>query len=463
MPTINDLFSVGRLSLSAQQQALHVTGNNIANANTEGYTRRRVNIEPGTPYKSPIGYIGTGARATDIQRIRDNFIDSRINESKQDLGRWEARKESMDRVEILFNEAGGVGLNSVMSNFWDSWQDLANNPSGANERVIVVSRSELLVDTIQTKRTELTMVQTGINTSIVTSVSEINALAAQIDDLNRQITSMEQSGYVANDHRDRREQALKALSELIDFSSIEEPGGQVRITLGDGHTLVGTPGTPAFGQLTTVVNAGTGFDDVVWDTAPGAAINGSISGGKIKGWLETRDTTVAGYVSQLDALAADLITTLNTLHAAGYDLHGNTGIAFFTGTDASNIAINPVVSGDPSAVAAASDLAGVPGGNGNAIAISTLRQALTMNGGTATYDDYYSSMVSNIGIKTAEAQFNHDFNKDALQQFENYRDSISGVSLDEEMINMVKFQQAYQASAKIITTVDQMLTTLMNM
>ena len=463
MPTINDLFSVGRLSLGAQQQALHVTANNIANANTEGYTRRRVNIEPGVPYESSIGYIGTGARATDIQRIRDNYIDGRINESTQDFSRWESQKESMYRVEVLFNEANGVGLNNAMANFWDSWQDLVNNPSGANERVIVISQSELLANTLQTKRTELGTVQGNINTSIVTSVSEINVLAAQIDDLNLQITAMEQSGYVANDHRDRREQTLKALSELIDFSSIEEPGGQVRVTLGDGNILVGTAGNPAFGQLTTVTNPGTGFDDIVWTTAPGVPINNAISGGKMKGWLETRDTIVAGYVSQLDTLAADLITALNTQHASGFDLSGNTGTAFFTGTDASNIAVNPVVVADPSTVAAASDLAGVPGGNGNAIAIANLRDALTMNGGTATYDDYYNSMISNIGIKTAEAQFNHDFHKDALQQFENFKDSVSGVSLDEEMINMVKFQQAYQASAKIITTVDEMLTVLMNM
>jgi flagellar hook-associated protein 1 FlgK len=274
---------------------------------------------------------------------------------------------------------------------------------------------------------------------------------------------MEQTGFVANDLRDRREQTLKDLSELINFTSIEEPGGQVRVTLGDGNILVGTPGNPAFGQLTTTVNAVTGFDDIAWDAAPGVPINGSISAGKMAGWLETRDTIAAGYITQLDALAADLITTLNAQHAAGFNLNGNTGVAFFTGTDASDIGINPAVAADPAAIAAAGDLAGVPGGNGNALAIANIRSALTMNGGTATYDDYYNGMISNIGIKTAEAQFNHDFHQDALQQFENFRDSISGVSLDEEMINMVKFQQTYAASAKIITTVDEMLTTLMNM
>ena len=463
MPTISDLLSVGRLSLGAQQQALHVTGNNIANANTEGYTRQRVNIESATPYESPIGFVGTGARATDIQRIRDDFIGARINESNQEFGRWEAQKESMERIEILFNESNGVGLNNAMSGFWDAWQDLANNPAGTNERVIVTSQSELLATTLRTKRIELETVQNNLNASIVSTVSEVNALAAQLDDLNQQITAMEQTGYVANDLRDRREQSLKDLSELINFTSIEEPGGQVRVTLGDGNTLVGTPGNPAFGQLTTTVNAGTGFDDIAWDAAPGAPINGSVTAGKLTGWLETRDTLAAGYISQLDTLAADLIVTVNAQHASGFTLSGNTGVAFFTGSDAADIAINPVVAADPAAVAAASDLAGVPGGNGNALAIADIRSALTMNGGTATYDDYYNAMISNIGIKTAEAQFNHDFNQDALQQFENFRDSISGVSLDEEMINMVKFQQTYQASAKIITTVDEMLTTLMNM
>ena len=406
---------------------------------------------------------GTGARATDIQRIRDDFIGARINESNQEFGRWEAQKESMERVEILFNEANGVGLNSTMAGFWDAWQDLANNPSGTNERVIVTSQSELLATTLRTKRIELETVQNNMNASIVSTVSEINAIAAQIDEMNQQITAMEQSGFVANDHRDRREEALKTLSGLIDFTSIEEPGGEVRVTLGDGNILVGTPVNPAFGQLSTAVNAGTGFDDIVWDTAPGVPLNGNISGGKLKGWLESRDTIAAGYISQLDTLATDLITTVNAQHTAGFNLNGITGVAFFTGTDAADIAVNPALVADPAAVAAASELVGVPGGNGNALAIGNLRSALTMNGGTATYDDYYNAMISNIGIKTAEAQFNHEFNQDALQQFENFRDSISGVSLDEEMINMVKFQQTYQASAKIITTVDEMLTTLMNM
>jgi flagellar hook-associated protein 1 FlgK len=463
MPTISDLLSVGRLSLSAQQQALHVTGNNIANANTEGYTRQRVNIESATPYESPIGFIGTGARASDIQRIRDQFIGSQINEANQEFGRWEAQHESLERIEILFNEADGVGLNSVMSDFWNAWQDLANNPSGTSERVIVTSQGEVLANTLQTKRMELETAQDNMNDSIVSTVAMVNSLAAQLDDLNGQITVMEQAGHEANDLRDTREQTLKELSELIDFTAIEEPGGQVRVTLGDGNILVGTPGNPAFGQLATTTNATTGFDDVVWDTAPAVSINSSISAGKLKGWLETRDTVAAGYITQLDDLAASLITEVNTLHAAGYDLNGSTGTAFFTGSDASDIALGAAVAADPSAVAAASSLAGVPGGNANALAIADISSKLTMNGGNATYDDFYNAMIGNIGIKTAEAEFNYDYTQEALQQYENYRDSISGVSLDEEMVNMVKFQQTYQASAKIITTVDEMLTTLMNM
>ena len=288
----------------------------------------------------------------------------------------------------------------------------------------------------------------------------------QIAELNQKIMEVEATGYSANDYRDQRDLALKKLAGLIDINSFEDASGKVTVSTGTGQTLVESNSSR---NLTTQVN-GFGFKDIAWVQPDGMTVNitGNISNGKLKGWLEARDVDIRGYMGQLDTLAETLMDRVNNLHQLGYGLDGSTLNDFLTlapagGNFAEAIQVNAAISNNLDLIAASSTSAGIPGNNDQAISIANLQHALSMNGNSSTFDDFYNSLVSKVGgdVQNANAYFNHQ--SDMVVQLENRRESISGVSLDEEMINLIKFQTAYNAAAKLITTADELLQTVLDM
>jgi len=459
MSNILGLLDIGRGALLAHQKAISITGHNIANVNTPGYSRQRVNLATSLGLTSASGQMGAGVRVSDIQRIYDQFLGSQINTESYNLGKWEAQKSSLERVEIIFDETTGFGLNQAMGDFWNAWQDLANNPEGHTERQVLVAESEIMAETFNKISSDLNQQQNDIDSSIEGAVIEINTIAGQISDLNIKISDIEKSGQSANDLRDERDLLLKELSSMIDISSFEGDDGQVTVLVGNGRPLVQPPYSLS---LSTVTNA-SGHEDVVWVDRDGNSVDitNDISGGKLKGWLEVRDVKIEDYKTRLDDLASSIITEVNNLHTAGFDLNGAAGGAFFTGTSASDIAVDTNIINDVNLIAASGT--GAPGDNSNSIAIVNLQNGLLMSGGTATYDDFYNSLVSDVGIDAQSAQMNYDHQTAMASSLDNYRESISGVSLDEEMVNLVKFQHAYDAAAKLISAVDEMMNTVMNM
>jgi flagellar hook-associated protein 1 FlgK len=213
------------------------------------------------------------------------------------------------------------------------------------------------------------------------------------------------------------------------------------------------------------VNSTTGLLDVLWVGADGSTVDitGNIAGGKLYGWLETRDVTLQDYMTRLNDLASAIMQEVNTVHSAGYGLDESAGYDFFTGTDASDMQVNVDLVNDLDLIAAASDLSGVPGDGSNAVAIANLQSKAVLNGGTATFDEYYNALVSDVGseVNQIDAYYQHQY--DMMTQLENYRESVSGVSLDEEMVNLVKFQSAYDAAAKLISTADELIQTVLKM
>ena len=454
------LLSIGAGALLSQQCAINVTGNNIANVNTPGYSRQRVNMQTTPPLDTPAGLIGLGVQTTTVERVYDRFLGVQVNDESASLGRWEAQRGMLEQVEVAFDENGGYGLNQALSDFWNSWQDLSMNPSGAIERSEVAANSQALADTIRQKYADLEQSQADIDAAVRSGVEDINRLTAEISDLNQKIASTEAGGKVnANDYRDSRDLALKQLSEIIGINSFEDADGRVVVSVGSGRVLVESGNTYA---LTTAPNA-DGHADIVWADSTGAPVNisGEISSGKMAGWLQTRDTKIAGYMSSLDDLAQTLSTEVNTLHAGGYGLNGSHGDALFSRSGAADMAVNPDILNDPNRIAAASAAVTVPGDASNAAAIADLRTALTMSGGT--FDDAANTLVSQVGHDVQEAKTFQSHQADMLAYLDNYRESVSGVNLDEEMVNLVKYQAAYNAAAKMITMGDDMLNSLMNM
>jgi flagellar hook-associated protein 1 FlgK len=349
-----------------------------------------------------------------------------------------------------------------MDEFWNAWQDLSVSPSGHGERQYLITKAEILATAFRQKHADLTTAQREVDTNIKGAVQKVNTLLEEIADLNQKIIDSETGGSTANEFRDQRELMLKELSELIDMSSFEDASGSIKVTLSGGRTLVDGA---QFRSLSTQVNPASGRLDVLWVDLDGSTVDitNSIAGGKLQGWIEVRDGTIEDYLTRLNDLAATLMQEVNALHSTGFGLDGSTGYDFFTGTDASDIQVTTDLVNDLNLIAAADTLAGVPGDNRNAIDIGNLQNALTMNGGVETFDDYYSRLVGDVGSEINKVGAYHQHQADMLTQLENYRESVSGVNLDEEMVNLVKFQSAYDASAKLITTTDELLQTVLNM
>jgi flagellar hook-associated protein 1 len=460
MTNLLGVLSVGTSALLAQQRAINVTGNNIANVNTPGYSRQVLRFEAGTAAESEIGTVAFGVQAKEVERVYDQFLGGQMNTEISTLGRWEAQESMLDRVEVVFDESDGSGLNQVLSDFWSGWQDLTLNTSGSTERAVLAGDGQNVADTIRGKFAELEQIQSDIDTAMTGAVSDVNRLTTQIADLNKKIAAIETSGGQANDYRDSRDLALKELSEIINISSYVDSQGQVVVSAGSGRTLVESGNTWA---LSTQTNA-SGHVDVLWpDISGGTNITAEITGGKMGGWLQARDVQIADYQTRLDDLAQGLITQVNTWHAAGYGLSGATGTAFFTGSGAADIQMNSAILSNTGLIAASATAAGVPGNADTATAINGLRTDLTMNGGTATFDDAVNTLVSQVGNDDAEAKTYATHQSDMVSYLESYRDSISGVALDEEMVNLIKYQAAYNAAAKMISMADEMLDTLMGM
>ena len=463
---IYGMLNIASNALSTQQKALDITANNIANVNTEGYSRQRLNMVQNEPVRYDGGTLSTGVRANrTIQRIHDRFLAAQIAGAASQQGRWDAQLETLEKAELMFDEVSGYGLNNAMSQFWGAWQQLSNNPSGYTERVTLVGESQNMTNLFNKLTRDLTQVQQDSDISIDGAVGDINTLTREIADINVKIAEIEAGNdHSANEFRDHRDLKLKELSSLVNVNSFEDADGYLTVVTANGHTLVDRINS---WNLTTGLNA-NGFNDVFWESSSGVLqnITSDISDGKLKGWIEARDITMPDYLSRLDDIAQTMITAVNTLHSSGLTLEAppdDTGIDFFTGTDASDIGVNTAVVNNSNLLAAALNTEGVPGGNGNAIAISELRNSLSMSGGTTTFDEFYDSLVSDVGRNVSQARVNTDHQSMISLQLSTYREQVSGVSMDEEMVNMVQFQSAYTAAAKLVNTVDEMLQTLIDM
>ncbi len=463
MTNIYGLLNIGSSALSTQQKAIDLTGNNIANVNTPGYSRQRLNIIQSSPVRVWNATMSTGVTAdTRIQRFYDQFLGAQLNAENESLGRWEAQKDGLDKVELLFNDVSGFGLSTAMEDYWNAWQNVVNNPSGYVERSSLLSAGENLAATFNQIRNGLTDLQETIDDNVDDVTARINQMAEQIADLNRQITQVEVGGHNANDYRDQRDQLVFNLAKLIDIESFEDGDGNMTVMIGGGKPLVEGPFS---WDLSTADNGGS--QDVFWQDSSGNLVNvtSRITGGELKGWIESRDVLINDYINRLDTLAGTMISEINSLHSTGFTLDSTTttGVNFFTGTNAADIAVNTSVAADTDLIAAAASAAAVPGDNSNAIAIANLQNSATMLSGSATFDQYFSSLLGKVGSDVQAAQFKYNHQDSMVLSLENKRQEISGVSLDEEMVNLVKFQHAYNAAAKLITTTDEMLDTLMSL
>jgi len=457
------LFSgleIGKRALATHQLWLNTIGHNVANVNTPGYTRQRVNITSTLPEPHSAGPVGSGVHAMDIRNVRDLFLNQQYRLERKNLGQWEAMEKTMTQIEAMFNEPNDNSLSDLMNQFWNAWEDLTQfgQTESASARIALIEKANLMTSGFHRLANNLKDLKYSVNKDVELLVDNINSIAYEISILNNKIAREEGGGDNANDLRDRRDNLIDELSQYVDVNTIDLKNGATMVQIGsmilvDDQSLV-----PLTTKPTTV--DGVRVHRIYWENSDNMVTN---LNGKLKGLVETRDEVLVDYMGKLNEMAESLVAEVNTLHRAGYGLDGTTGHDFFAGvfTSAEKIKVNFVVEQDINLISASQS--GAIGDNANALAIANLRDSLILNNGRATLSEFYNALISRVGVETSKSiQFREDYTL-MVEQIENSRQSVQGVSLDEEMTQMIKFQHAFDAAARVITTMDQALEQVMNM
>jgi len=460
MQGLTGILDIGKQALLTQQLALQVTSNNISNVNTPGYSRQRGALEERYPAQSEAGPVGTGVQMKTVEAARDQFLEARLSTVMQTTGKQDTVTGYLNQVQSVFGlSQDGVG--DALSKFFNAFSGLANDPTSSSLRYNVVTAGQNLAGMFNDAARQLSDIQQNADTAVVDTVNQINNLTARIAALNGQITNAEATGFHSNDLRDQRGEAVKELSSLVDVHYYESSDGTFSVSTG-AETLV----TANFHEDLSLTRTGPlGFNQVL---ANGRDITSTIQRGRLGGLLQVRDNQIPGYQSDLDTLAESVIREVNTVHQAGKDLQSPpsaTSLNFFAPVAgvpgaAKAFAVNAAVAADPRYIAAGQT--GAPADNTNALALADLGNQKLMASGTQSFTDAITAMQARIGTDARSSQMETDTNNAIKTQLENSRDQISGVSLDEEAIDLMRFQKAYQAAAKLINVVNGLMDDVLN-
>lgn len=497
-------LETNKRGLYTQQSALYTTGHNISNANTLGYSRQRVNMEatsgfPGVGLNTGTmpGFLGTGVQSGSIQRIRDTFVDHQFRQESNKFGYWESRSNAISQMEDVLTEPSDYGLQKSLSEFWKSLQDLATSPENGGTRAVAVSKGEAVADSFNYMHKSLSEIQTNLGKEIDFAATDINSILHQIADLNRQISEVEPNGYLPNDLYDARDMLLDELSTYVPIETSYDKSGGRALAIAEGSVTVTLKTAGGSVELVKGSNSATfetNPDSLIGDDERNIPIEGmsirDASGaqhglahdeflnlGKLKSLMNSYgvdDGTAEGkglypdMIAELNKMAAAFANEMNKVHAEGTDLEGNQGGNFFDTVGsgpftAGNIAVNTDLIGNPNLVAASDSIGGAEEGNGkNAQRLSEVQSKALGGLDGATVDTFFQGMIGKLGVEGEQASKLTLNTVTLLGAVEHRRASISSVSLDEEMTDMIRFQQAYNASARMITIVDETLDKIIN-
>lgn len=470
MPGLFGMLNLGSRSLQTQQQGVAVAGQNLANVNNPAYARQRLTIQTSTPILTGLGSEGTGADAVAIRQLRDAFLDGQIQSETSVTGFLQSQQTALQYAEAGLGEqltssasTGGAtsvgssgGLADNLAGLFNAFQSLTTAPASLSNRQVVISQAQQLASKFNQVDQRLAAVNGQINQSVQTDVSGANQLLAGIAGLNQQITAAEAAtGGTANDLRDLRQQKIEDLAKLVSFQSATTADGAVNISV-DGHLLVA--GNKLQDTLQTY-DAGGG-QLLVQTTNSGTPL--TLTGGSIQGSITTRDGSLQALRTGLNDLATQLITHVNMVYRAGYDLNGNTNADFFTGTNAADIGVAAALAGDPSTLQA-SGVLGAPGDSQIALALAQLAGVKQPGLANQTFSESYTGVITDLGFSLSAVNRQLGDQEVVQNMLHAQRSSVSGVSLDEEMVDLVKYQRAFQASAHLVSTIDQMLDIVVNL
>ncbi len=423
-------LEIAKGTLLNTQVQIQTSSNNIANAENKSYARQKAVVKSNPAINIYPNWLGMGADITTVTQIRDQYIEQRLMGAITDENKYGELASQLQTIQAVFSDAGDTGISQSLNAFWASWDSLSQSPSSVAQQTEVYQASQNLAQTINSAYTQLNDSATQINSKITDTVTQANDLIDQIAQLNAAILKNETFTHPANDLRDQRYQALKDLSAIIPVNTTEDANGVVTLTT-----------TDASGSL-TLVTGGTVDNHI--------AAASTITGGSFGGLQQalTDVTGASGYIARLNDFAAQLITQVNTLHGT------NSGPVVFTGTDAQTITASTTFLNGQTAINEAP----------RALALAGLQDTqIAFTGKTATFNQYLGDLQKQIGTDTQQAQTQQTFNKALRIQLDAQQQSVSGVSIDEEMVDLIQFQHIYEAAAKIVQKAAEMLDTVMNM
>lgn len=464
-------LNAGRTSLEVNQKSIEIIGNNISNVNTAGYSRQSAVLTPYPSMNFGGFFIGQGVVISDVKRDHDTFVTGQLQEKSIEFGLQSGQANPLAELERIFKISDN-NLATGIDNYFDSWQELSANPSGLVERDIVIQRGELLAESFHSITNDLNSVRLNINDAIISKVDDLNSKIAEIGELNARIFTIEIQGQTANSARDRRDVLAQELAASLGAQNYYDSKGMIALQLPGGLPLV--QGTETM-TISAVPN-GQELDLQLKAGGVTRTIGLNNLGGEFHGLMNIRDTVISGLQDNLDQLAYGITEAVNALHRQGGGLDNSTGLNFFTANPAPALPTDPpwkdaarnmgVALTDSNQVAAAQVTDPLNpnvarGDNRNALLMASL--SATPFSGADTFNSYYGKMTATVGILANQNRLSLGGAEDAMVQLQNLRDGLSGVSLDEEMINLIQFQRGFQSSAKFLATVDEMMASLMEL
>lgn len=500
-------LELARKALFAQQGALYTTGHNIANVNTDGYSRQRVNFVTDSPFPQPSrfmpnipGQVGTGVNIGTVQRVREHFLDMQYRAENSRAQYWDTKSEAIKRMENLLNEPSEEGLNTQMDLLWQSLEDLVNDSDNSGARSVVAQRALAFTETFNHLSKSLQAVQKDLKDQIDVSVKSVNSLMEQIHNLNEQIKKIEPHAMLANDLYDERDRLIDNLSEYMNIKVTYSSSGGNALDIADGLASIevldssGNSFNPpvilvdasdkdnlSFNEFEVGYNdkgyvSSLTLDDVDDDGNPikRNVLNGVMSSdGRLNGLMDSfgvndgEDNLYPAMLAELDKMADTFAKAFNALHLQGVDKNNNQGEVFFVTKDgtteftAENITVSDDIVKNPDKIAAAAPGGGTNNGD-NAFALLDLFDQPLNGLDNTSIRQHYISVIGDLGVKGQKANTMKNSTETLRAQINHSRMSVTAVSLDEEISNLIKFQHAYNAAARSLTAVDELLDKVIN-
>lgn len=467
---IPNILQTGISGLTAAKTQMGTTSHNIANANTEGYSRQRVQQTTDNPQPHGKHWIGSGTTIARNERVNDSYVEKQVRNAGRELAHFEEKSSALKQTEDVFNEMSGEGLNRLMANFFNDFRKLANDPDSEAVRQSVVESAKAMTKDFQRVYNQLGDVRSHLDSRIEGYARDINSTAEHIKDLNLKIKALELAGGSANDLRDQRDLALKKLGEFLDISVVPDNDNGLNVDIRGVGPLISGSTVEKFIVNRTQADAQGKPENALSISYTGSAsadLTHAVQGGKFGALLEVRDDTIGKMLQRMDDLALRITESVNDVHRTGINKMGETGILLFDPIlnkkgASENIRLSSAIMEDPNKIAAALST-DAPGDNRTALAIAQIQNERLMSEGASTVDDFYNSIVADVGILSARSQSNYNQQRDISLQLNKIRDRISGVSIDEETANLMQYQNAFGASAKVIQVADEMLKTVLDL